>query len=195
MMFGIRITFSQVCVACGVVIGFKKRRTAWGAAPVLLAAVLWGTVGPAQVLAGSTASAIALGAVRLLVGGAVLLAALPFLPRRAVRAPWRRPTIGWLLLAAVSTGAFQAAFLTSVTRAGAALATVVALGVAPPAAGLTSRVATGERLTSAWVLGTVAAVAGTALLLLPVAGGAIDPVGILLGLVAGTCYGLYTVSA
>ena len=95
----------------------------------------------------------------------------------------------------MSTGAFQAAFLTSVTRAGAALATVVALGVAPPVAGLIARVATGERLTSAWVLGTVAAVAGSALLLLSGAGGAVDPLGILHGLVTGTCYGLYTVSA
>jgi DME family drug/metabolite transporter len=171
-----------------------------GALPVLAAAVLWGTVGPAQVLADSTAPPAALGAVRLLLGGAVLLAVLPLLRRRSPAGPgaselWRRPAVGWLALAAVSTGVFQAAFLTSVTRTGAALATVVALGVAPPAAGLVSWLATGERLTPVWAAGTGAAVGGTALVLLPGGTAGVDPLGIGLGVVAGTCYGLYTVAA
>ena len=171
-----------------------------GALPVLAAAVLWGTVGPAQVLADSTAPPAALGAVRLLLGGAVLLVALPLLRRRFPAGPgasrlWRRPAVGWLLLAAVSTGVFQVAFLTSVTRTGAALATVVALGVAPPAAGLVSWLATGERLTPVWAAGTGAAVGGTALVLLPGGTAGVDPLGIGLGVVAGACYGLYTVSA
>jgi len=164
--------------------------------PVLAAAALWGTVGPAQVLARSAASPAALGAARLLVGGAVLFVAMPLLTDRVrFRMLLRRPTLGWLLLAAVSTAAFQAAFLTSVTRTGAALATVVALGMAPPAAGVTSRIVTGERFSRTWTIATVGAVAGTALLLLPGAVGGVDPVGVALGIAAGTCYGLYTVAA
>ncbi|WP_328387443.1 DMT family transporter [Nocardia sp. NBC_00416] len=85
-------------------------------------------------------------------------------------------TVRPLLVCAVSTGLFQAAFLSSVSRTGAALATVTALG-------------------AAWMTGTVAAVAGCALLPAPVGGARMDPLGLLLAVAAGTCYGLYTVCA
>ncbi|OXM68505.1 DMT family transporter [Amycolatopsis vastitatis] len=169
-----------------------------GAAAVLGAAVLWGTVGPAQVLAASNAGPLALGAARLVVGGVVLLG-LVIARGRGDLGRWRAlghgPTLGWLLLAAASTAAYQAAFLSSVARTGAALSTVVALGVAPPAVGVLARVAGGERLTRPWLFGTVAAVAGTALLLLPGATVHIDATGVLLGIAGGICYGIYTVAA
>ncbi len=79
-------------------------------------------------------------------------------------------------------------------RTGAALATVVALGVAPAAIGLGARWVTGERMTLAWTAGTAAAVTGCALLLAP-AGAGVDAPGLLLAVVAGLCYGLYTVFA
>src|SRR5687768_7798195 len=105
----------------------RVERPSWsGVALVLTAAGLWGTVGPAQVMAGSAASPLALGAVRLLLGGLVLSALVPLLHRGrySFAVLWRRPTVVWLLAAAVSTAAYQAAFLSSVARTGAALATV-----------------------------------------------------------------------
>jgi DME family drug/metabolite transporter len=157
--------------------------------------MLWGTVGPAQVLAASNAGPPALGAARLVVGGVVLLG---LVVARGGLGHWRAlghgPTLGWLLLAAASTAAYQAAFLSSVARTGAALSTVVALGVAPPAVGVLAPLAGGQRLTRPWLFGTVAAVAGTALLLLPGATVHIDATGVLLGMVGGICYGI-TVAA
>lgn len=163
-----------------------------GAGLVLGAAVLWGTVGPAQVLADSPMTPAALGGWRLLVGGLILGIStirpntLQVLARGGVMRP--------LLVCAVSTGVYQAALLSSVVRTGAALATVVTLGVAPAAIGLCARFVTGERMTGIWLVGTAGAVAGCALLLSPGSAG-VDALGLLLAVAAGVCYGLYTVFA
>ncbi|WP_405665668.1 DMT family transporter [Streptomyces sp. NBC_01166] len=163
-----------------------------GAGLVLGAAVLWGTVGPAQVLASSTMAPAALGGWRLLVGGLVL--AMFTVRRHTLGALATGAVVRPLLICAVSTGVFQAALMSSVTRTGAALATVVALGVAPAAIGLCSRWVTGERMTAVWMAGTAGAVAGCALLLTPGSEG-VDTPGLLLAVAAGVCYGLYTVFA
>jgi len=169
-----------------------------GVVPVLSATVLWGTVGPAQVIAGSDADPLAFGAARLLLGGVVLLlVSAVSQPGDVGRWPalTRGPVLGWLVLAAASTAAYQAAFLSSVARTGAALSTVIALGVAPPAVGALARLVGLERLSRSWLLGTVAAVVGTALLSLPTAAVRVDTLGVLLGVLGGICYGAYTVAA
>ncbi|MGP2439339.1 DMT family transporter [Streptomyces sp. JW3] len=163
-----------------------------GVGLVLAAAVLWGTVGPAQVLASSPMTPAALGGWRLVAGGLVL-AVCTVRPRR-LRAFATRSMVRPLLICAFSTGLYQVAFLSSVARAGAALATVVALGIAPAATGVCARWLTGERMSAAWLAGTVAAVAGCALLLAP-GNTRVDPFGLLLAVAAGSCYGLYTVFA
>jgi drug/metabolite transporter, DME family len=169
-----------------------------GVGGVLAAAALWGTVGPAQVLAAARVDPVALGAARLLAGGGLLLVAAPLLASRSRPAGsrwWLRgSTVGWLVLAAAATAAYQAGFLSSVQRTGAALATVVALGVAPPAVGLVARVVMAERLTGRWLAGTAVTVAGTALLVLPGARAGVDVAGVALGVLGGLCYGLYTVA-
>ncbi|SEG80874.1 drug/metabolite transporter, DME family [Actinacidiphila yanglinensis] len=170
----------------------RKNGPAHGAGSVLAAAVLWGTVGPAQVLASSPMTPAALGGWRLLVGGLVL-GAFTVRPAR-VRALAGRTVLLPLVVCALSTGIYQAAFLSSVERTGAALATVIALGTAPAATGLCARWATGERVGSAWLVSTAAAVAGCALLMAP-GNSRVDPLGLLLAVTAGTCYGLYTVFA
>ncbi len=172
----------------------RTSSTAFGAGLVLMAAVLWGTVGPAQVLAAGPMTPAALGGWRLVVGGLVLglltarrLSTLRVLTEGRVLRP--------LLVCAVSTGVYQAAFLSSVSRTGAALATVIALGTAPAAIGVCARWVAGERMSAAWAAGTVAAVAGCALLLAPGSGARVDSLGLLLAVAAGACYGLYTVFA
>ncbi len=169
-----------------------------GVAAVLGAATLWGTVGPAQVLASTDVDPVALGALRL-IGGGIILFGLVAARDRATFSRWRSlgrgGALGWLLLAAAATAAYQAAFLSSVERTGAALSTVVTLGVAPPAVGALARLGGGERLTRPWIFGTVAAVAGTAVLLLPDASVRLDTFGVVLGIVGGLCYGVYTVAA
>ncbi|MFI6935428.1 DMT family transporter [Streptomyces sp. NPDC050287] len=171
----------------------QQKYISGGAGLILGAAVLWGTVGPAQALAGTSLGPAALGGWRLLVGGAVLGA----LARRHLRALFpaiRQGLARPLLICAAATGIFQAVFLYSAARTGAALATVVALGVAPVATGLIARSVNGERLTRTWLVSTAAAVAGCALLLAPTGAG-VDVLGLLAATVSGICYGLYTVYA
>ncbi|MCA1223726.1 DMT family transporter, partial [Streptomyces sp. 8L] len=167
-----------------------------GAAGVLGAAVLWGTVGPAQVLAGAPLGAAALGGWRLLVGGAVLWLVAgrdPGTLRSLMGRPIRLPLLG----CALATGLYQVTFLFSVARTGAALATVVALGTAPAATGLAARLLVGERLGASWAASTAGAVLGCVLLRGSSGGGGggVDGVGVLCGVVAGVCYALYTVLA
>ncbi|MEU9271703.1 EamA family transporter [Streptomyces sp. NPDC048251] len=172
----------------------QRNGPAFGAGLVLAAAVLWGTVGPAQVLVAGPMTPAALGGWRLVVGGLVLGAFTACRPKR-LRVLAEGRVLRPLLVCAVSTGVYQAAFLSSVSRTGAALATVIALGTAPAVTGVCARVVTGERMGVGRTAGTVAAVAGCALLMAPGSGARVDPFGLLLAVAAGTCYGLYTVFA
>jgi DME family drug/metabolite transporter len=161
---------------------------------VLGAACLWGSSGPAQALAASGANPSAVGAARLLLGG-LLLGAVALASDAPVRTwlcgrDWR-----WLVLAAVSTGVFQAAFFAAVDRTGAGLATLVALGAAPAATGVCAHYLQGDPITLGWLTATVCAVAGCSLLLLPNGRSGVDPLGVLLALIAAGCYGSYTVAA
>lgn len=164
-----------------------------GAATVLLAAVLWGTVGPMQVLTGSPAEPGALGSGRLLIGGLILM--VPIAPRFPFRALLERGALPWVLVAAVSTALFQASFLYAIARTGAALGTTVALGCAPFATGIFAWWWMGDRPTCRWLVATVAAVLGCAVILAPVGTTTVDGWGIGFSVVSGCCYGAYTVSA
>lgn len=158
-------------------------------ASVLAAAVLWGTVGPAQLWADTGVHPVALGACRMLLGGLVLGL---LTVRPAGLRTLRRPGTGrWLGLSVLVTAAFQVCFLQAVERGGAALATAVAFGTVPVVGGLSARVLSGERLTRRWLGGTCCAVAGIGLLLLPGSGATADLSGVLFGVVAGASFGVY----
>ncbi|MEU6015733.1 DMT family transporter [Streptomyces sp. NPDC047515] len=160
-----------------------------GVTPVLAAAFLWGTVGPAQILATSSASPVAIGACRMLLGGFVLGL---FTARRAgIRTVWQRNTRWWTLVSILVTAVFQACFLEAVARGGAALATAVTFGTVPAVTGVCGRILAGERLSGPWVCGTACAVGGIALLLVPADGAPADSMGVLLGMIAGASFGVY----
>ena len=183
----------------------------YGAFQVLAAAALWGTTGPVQVLAGLPVAPAAVGAMRILTGGLVLLAWT--VARRAGAAARRDGTAarragGWpavralgrrhwrpLLAASCATGVFQAAYFTSVSRTGAALATAIVFGVAPVATGLAARVTGRSPLGWDWAASTACAVAGCVLLLRPGHASRVDGPGVVLAVVAAACYAVYTVSA
>ncbi|GGV21657.1 transporter [Actinomadura cremea] len=164
-----------------------------GTLPVLAAGVLWGTVGPAQVMAATHASPVAVGGARILAGGAILAVAALALDRgsfRGLRDAWRP-----VLAAAAATGTFQAAFFSAVDRTGAAVATAVVFGLVPVSTGVCERVAFGVRPGPRWWAGTACAVGGVALLAVPGGDVRVDPAGVALSLVAGCCFGVYTVAA
>lgn len=164
-----------------------------GATAVLGAALLWGTVGPAQVLAESEADPGALGVARLLIGGAALAALSS--RESAWRQLLRKDVIGWLLLAALATGVYQVAFMYAVDQLGAALGTAIALGVAPVVTGLCARWWTRDRMTLGWAAGTAAGIIGCTVLLDPWGAEGVAGTGVAVALVSGACYGVYTVAA
>lgn len=160
-----------------------------GIVALLAAAVLWGTVGPAQLLADTDVAPVALGACRMLLGG---LALGVFTVRRAgLRTLWRPGARLWLPVSILVTAAFQACFLEAVDRTGAALATAVTFGTVPVVSGLWARGLDGERGGAAWWCGTVCSVAGVGLLLVPGEAARADAAGVFLGVVAGAGFGTY----
>ncbi|MFF3013558.1 DMT family transporter [Streptomyces sp. NPDC057939] len=156
---------------------------------VLVAAVLWGTVGPAQIWADTGAHPVSLGAARMLLGG-IVLSLLTVRPA-GLRTLRRPGAARWLVLSVLVTAAFQVCFLQAVERTGAALATAVAFGTVPVVGGLCARLLSGERPTRRWLWGTGCAVVGIGLLLLPGSGARADAVGVVCGMVAGASFGVY----
>ncbi|MFN8169947.1 MAG: EamA family transporter [Candidatus Nanopelagicales bacterium] len=162
---------------------------------VLAAATLFGTTGTAQALGPSGTTPLGVGAVRIAVGGAGLVAALPWLggSRRDALGLWRTR---WGLAAGLTTALYQVCFFAGVSRAGVALGTLVTIGSGPVFTGLLSWLLLRERPRLSWVVATAVCVVGLALL---VGSGAtqsgVDPVGLLLALASGLGYAVYTVAA
>jgi DME family drug/metabolite transporter len=165
---------------------------------VLLAAVLFGTTGTAKALGPDGADPYVTGAMRLLVGGPLLLAAARLQARpgpKAVSPP------GWAVAAGgLCVAVYQFGFFAGLDRVGVAGGTVIAIGSGPVFAGVISAVALRETPSRAWVIATAVAVAGVTLI--GVADGStrgrLDEhrtLGIVLVLVAGFGYAAYTVLA
>ena len=161
---------------------------------VVLAAVLFGTTGTAQELGPSGTTPLGVGAARLAVGGLALLLVLPLLGASRSRAValWRTPAG---LTAGACTALYQLAFFAAVDRAGVALGTLVTIGSGPVVAGLLAVVVRRERAEPAWLAATALCVAGLALLSLTGGAGGADVVGLLLALLSGVAYAVYTVVA
>lgn len=127
------------------------------------AGALLGTAGTAGALGPVGTTPIGLGVLRLGVGAAFLVAFLPWLGGAWSNIPrlLRRPTL-WIMGA--GAGAFQPLFFAAVERAGVAVSTLVALGVAPVCAGLLGWLVRNQRPNLGWGAATTIAVTGLALL-------------------------------
>lgn len=153
---------------------------------VLISAVMWGTTGTARALGAADASPFAVGAVRILIGGALLVAIAVM--RGSLRARWPLlPTIA----AAAGVALYQLTFFAGVARAGVAVGTIVGIGSAPVFAGLIAAVVLRERPGRRWMAATGLAIVGVALLARPASDAALDALGLLLPLGAGATYALY----
>lgn len=167
---------------------------------VVAAAALWGTTGTARALGPDAASPSAVGAARLVVGGAcLLLAARAGLlaaarPGAGGEASRRRSALG-LAVAAGAMAAYQPLFFGGVARTGVAVGTVVGIGSAPILAGVLGAVVRGERPGRRWWIATGLALTGT--LLLVGTGGTddVDPAGIGLAVGAGLAYAVYVLAS
>jgi DME family drug/metabolite transporter len=157
---------------------------------VLIAAVLWGTTGTARALAPASAAPLAVGAVRVAIGGALLLSIA--LARGTLIRRW---PVGPALLSALAVAAYQLSFFEGVARAGVAAGTIIAIGSAPAFAGLLALVTLGERPTARWATATAIAVVGIALLVLPAGVAPVELPAIVLPLAAGASYAVYATAS
>lgn len=167
-----------------------------GFACVLTASALWGTTGTTATFA-SGVSPLGIGAVAMGLGG--LLLALTAL--RSIVKSRAKLTAQWpmLILGSLSVAIYPLAFYSSMHLAGVAIGTVISIGSAPLAASLIERFFDGQKLTTRWLLGAAAGLGGAVLLTFSEShgsGGAADATavlyGILLGLVSGLLYALYS---
>lgn len=178
-----------------------------GVLAIVVTAVLWGTTGTAAAAA-PTAGPLAIGAAALGIGG-LLQAAIAVRPLRAAWPVLRRYR-GLVALGGLAVAVYPLAFYSSMHVAGVAVGTVVSLASAPLASGVLERVVDHRPLGRRWVVAAAIGVAGSAVLCLSGAGaghGATDApgpadtdpgttvLGVLLGLVAGATYAVYSWAA
>ncbi|MGF6256798.1 DMT family transporter [Ensifer sp. LBL] len=167
-----------------------------GFACVLVASALWGTTGTTATFA-SGVSPLGIGAVAMGLGGLLLaLTALRSIVKSRAKLAAQWPM---LILGSLSVAIYPLAFYSSMHLAGVAIGTVISIGSAPLAASLIERFFDGQKLTTRWLLGAAAGLGGAVLLTFSEShgsGGAADPTavlyGILLGLVSGLLYALYS---
>ena len=162
---------------------------------ICLAAISWGTTGSvtAVLVERAGASALVIGAVRMLVAAVLLLllarAGGPIRIAHADR--WRCAALG------VCMAAFQACYFSAVTMTGVALAALIAICSAPLLIALLAAATLGERLTPRVVVALALGVTGTALLIVgPRTAADLSPrflAGVTLALAAGLAYALYVV--
>ena len=159
---------------------------------VLLAAVCFGTTGTAQALGPAGTDPVGVGAARILVGGA-LLVAVALAGRGAVRGGRWAP--GAVLAAVAGVAVYQLAFFAAVADTGVAVGTIVALGSAPTLAGLFEWLLERRRPQRRWLAATALACAGVALLALSGGEASVSAPGVALAVTAGGAYATYTLAA
>lgn len=159
----------------------------------MLASLLWGTTGTAASFMPGDVSPLAIGASTMAVGGILLFLVSARPAMTALRAGASRR---WLLVGAVGVVVYPLAFYASMDLAGVAIGNVVSLGTGPLFAALLEWLFERHRLSVLWAACTAGAIAGVVLLALGGHGGtgAGETVlaGVLLGIVAGLAYALYT---
>lgn len=155
---------------------------------VLLAAVLWGTVGTTQTFLQQGISSIAVASVRSAIGGGVLLIAVLAMKKLNFKKwSWK-----WTILSALTIALFQSLFFTSVRFTGVAVGTVVTIGSSPVFSGIVEWVIWKRKPNRVWGIATTFAIIGCILLFVNRGQATIHPVGISLALCAGLMFALYT---
>jgi drug/metabolite transporter, DME family len=165
----------------------------------LLGAAAWGSTGTVAHFAPASASPVAIGAARIVLGGGLLL--LLAIRNRA----GRKEVAGLLrgsaairfsvLLASVAVAGYQLCFFAAVHKTGVAIGTIVAIGSAPVLAGVISRLTGGPAPGRRWLIATAAAVAGSAVLISGGQSAGVNLPGVGLALLAGLSYACYAVAA
>ncbi|WOF23789.1 EamA family transporter [Microbacterium betulae] len=168
---------------------------------VLAAAVLFGTTGTSQALGPDGTTPLAVGAVRMVVGGLALALLSGVLARRrrgAASPPGPRPTLrsGLLMgLAGLCLFAYQPLFFLGTSLNGVAVGTVIALGSSPVIAGLLEWALTRRSPGALWLGATALSTAGVALLAFGGRSGtAASALGVVASIGAGAAFAVFAVA-
>ncbi|PRY67087.1 DME family drug/metabolite transporter [Glaciihabitans tibetensis] len=175
----------------------RRRSVGSATAALVVASLLWGTTGTAASFLGAEVSPIAIGACTMAIGGILLFITAATGALAAIRS---RAAVPWLVVGALGVVVYPLAFYTAMDLAGVAIGNVVALGSGPVFAALFEWLWERQRLSRRGMFSTALAVAGVILLGIfghadAGAGGGNVPLGVLLGLLAGCSYALYTYSS
>ncbi len=161
---------------------------------LVLSSILWGTTGTAASMLPADVSPLAVGSATMGVGG-VLLFSISMRPAiSALQDPTARR---WLLVGAAGVVVYPLAFYGAMNLAGVAIGNVVALGSGPAFAAFFEWAWERRRPGRAWVACTTTAIVGIGLLALGGSARGDRPEanivsGVILGLVAGIAFALYT---
>ena len=158
---------------------------------VIGSGLLFGTTGTAMVLADTGASSLSVAATRLFVG-ALGLCAVASLQREWAHLLllWRKPTT-WLM--GLSVAGYMALFFMAVHTGGVAIASLVSISLSPFFTATIARRFGAPWPGKVWLLSTILAMTGVALLGGPVDGASGRVTGALLAAGASASYGVYTV--
>lgn len=162
---------------------------------IVIASLLWGTTGTAATFLPDAVSPLATGAATMGVGGLLLFVTAPRASVSVLRGPARR----WVGAGAIGVFVYPLAFYSGMELAGVAIGNVVALGLGPIVTALLEWLVERTALTLRWAAATALAIAGMGLLAFArhpsenTDAGVLP--GVLLGLLAGVAYGLYTYSS
>lgn len=169
-----------------------------GMAGVFVAAILWGTTGTAATFAPELGP-LAIGAVAMGVGG--LLQAL--IAIKKIKDDWKTIGANWnyLAIGALAVVIYPLAFYASMHLAGVAVGTVISIGSAPLFSAIIELKVDKQPLSRQWGIGALVGIIGMVLLSIAEStsnhssGGEYALTGIILGLLAGITYALYSWSA
>jgi DME family drug/metabolite transporter len=168
------------------------RRT--GLLAITITSLLWGTTGTAATFAPDIGP-LAIGAASLGIGG-LLQAVVGSRVLRGARTQLRQRR-SLVAVGGLAVAVYPLAFYSSMHTAGVAVGSVVSLASAPLASGVLERVVDRRPLSRWWVLAALLGVLGSVLLCLSGLDDAARPagetvLGVLLGLVAGAAYAVYS---
>lgn len=175
-----------------------KNASLVGACMVLAAATLWGTTGTAQSFAPEQSSPYWIGALRMAIATLFFAAFIGWRRYAGEHTQLVMPSASWrwIVLAGLCIGGYNLSFFAGAKAMGVAIGTSITVGSAPAWAGLLQLLISGKPPAAVWWVGTLFAVGGGYLMVVPPTdldeSLRRDATGLGLCLVAGLCYAIYT---
>lgn len=151
---------------------------------VLLAALMWATIGPIAALL-PDGSGVGIAAWRQIFGSVVLVIVVTL--SKSGWSRWSRSDLKPTVIGSVTVAAYSALYFPSVQLVGVAIATVVSIGGAPLIAGLIHLRRT-RRLSRNWLIGTLTATLGMAIVILPGTQTNANLIGLMLAIASAVIY-------